>query len=172
MHHLPLLAFFVTVFMSVSAAWAQTPSKELDSHGDWKTYTMDGGKVCYALSVPKDITPKNVNRDPIFFLVTDWQAKQVKAEPEVIPGYKYKDGSSVTVQVGPDKFTFVTNNDAPGSGAWSRDRADEARLMTLMQRGSTMTVTGTSSRGTVTKDTYSLTGFSAALASIHKACKM
>ncbi len=33
-----------------------------------------------------------------------------------------------------------------------------------------MVVKGTSSRGTLTTDTYSLTGFSAALQSIDKAC--
>jgi hypothetical protein len=39
-----------------------------------------------------------------------------------------------------------------------------------MRAGATMTVTGTSTRGTVTKDIYSLTGFTAANETINKAC--
>ena len=39
-----------------------------------------------------------------------------------------------------------------------------------MKAGKQLIVRGTSSRGTATTDTYSLAGFSAALAAIDKAC--
>jgi hypothetical protein len=51
-----------------------------------------------------------------------------------------------------------------------KDPADEAKLITAMQGGSTMVVTGTSLRGSTTKDTYSLSGISAALDKIHSSC--
>jgi hypothetical protein len=139
---------------------------------DWSAYTIDTGgtKVCYVLSQPKSTSPKNVKRDPIFFLLSDWPSRKAKGEPEVVPGYPYKKDSKVTAQVGSDKFTFFTQNDGSDGSAWVETVADEARLVNAMRRGASMIVTGTSTRGTLTKDTYSLSGVSAALDKIHAAC--
>ena len=41
-----------------------------------------------------------------------------------------------------------------------------------MKRGAQIVVTGTSQRGTVTHDTYSLAGLSDALDKIHESCGM
>ncbi len=46
------------------------------------------------------------------------------------------------------------------------------RLVTAMTRGASAVATGLSARGTKTVDTYSLSGFSDALAKIHSACNM
>jgi hypothetical protein len=169
------LGFSAALFgMSVlgSAALAQSTPVQLGQSGSWTAYTMDGGKTCYTVSIPRSIEPRNVSRDPIFFIITDWSTRRVKGEPQVVPGYKYKDGSTVNVQIGTDKFTFFTQNDASVGGAWIQNRADEQRLVDAMQHGAQMIVTGTSTRGTLTKDTYTLAGLSASLTSIHKACNM
>ena len=52
----------------------------------------------------------------------------------------------------------------------SYSAADRA-IVAAMKAGRQMIVRGTSTRGTLTTDTYSLSGFSAALAAIDKACK-
>jgi hypothetical protein len=155
----------------VPAAASASPTL-LGVYKDWSAYkTGSGGsETCYALSQPKTTLPDHVNRDPIFFLLSDWPARKAKAEPEVVPGYPYKDGSKVTAQVGSDKFTFFTKNEDKAGNAWVEAKTDEARLVRAMRRGSQMIVTGTSSRGTLTHDTYSLSGVSAALSKIHKAC--
>jgi len=44
-------------------------------------------------------------------------------------------------------------------------------MITAMKRGSKMLVVGTSSRGTVTTDTYSLSGFTKTKSTIDKTCK-
>lgn len=155
----------------VPAAAADNPTL-LGAFKDWSAYTVGSGasKTCYALAQPKSTSPKNVTRDPVFFLISDWPARKAKGEPEVVPGYPYKDGSKVTAQVGSDKFTFFTKNEDKTGNAWVEAQADEARLVDAMRRGAQMIVTGTSDRGTLTKDTYSLSGISAALDKIHKAC--
>ena len=145
----------------------------LGAYQNWSAYATGSGdaKTCYALSQPKSMSPRHVNRDPVFFLVSDWPGRHAKAEPEVVPGYPYKDGSKVTVEVGSDKFTLFTKNDSSGDGnAWVEAKSDEPRLVDAMRRGSQMT--GTSSRGTLTKDVYSLAGISAALEKAHSACGM
>ena len=57
-----------------------------------------------------------------------------------------------------------------GDNAWAYDFAADRAIVAAMKAGQKMTVRGTSRRGTVTTDTYSLSGFSAALAAIDKAC--
>lgn len=168
-----LLAAAAAVAGFSPAVAADSPTL-LGAFKDWSAYTTGSGKTktCYVLSQPKTTLPKNVNRDPVFFLISDWPARKAKGEPEVVPGYPYKKGSKVTAQVGSDKFTFFTKNEGSDGNAWVEAKADEARLVEAMRRGAQMIVTGTSSRGTLTKDTYSLSGVSAALDRIHKACGM
>ncbi len=161
-------------FVSGTAAAADSPTL-LGAYKDWSAYTTGSGdsKTCYALSQPKSMSPSNVTRDPVFFLVSDWPGRKAKAEVEVVPGYPYKDSSKATVQVGSDKFTLFTKNEGGGDGnAWVEAKADEPRLVDAMRRGAQMIVTGTSSRGTLTKDVYSLSGISNALDKIHSACGM
>jgi hypothetical protein len=157
-----------------ATAFADTPPTLLGSFKDWTAFqaTASGGRTCYALSQPKSSEPKKAKRDPVYFLVSDWPSRRVKAEPEVVPGYEYKADSSVTAAVGSDKFEFFTKNEDGGGSAWVKDASDESRLVEAMKRGSDMVVTGVSKRGTTTTDTYSLNGLTAALDKVHAACGM
>ncbi|HEY0105122.1 MAG TPA: hypothetical protein VGB91_03490 [Rhizomicrobium sp.] len=141
---------------------------------DWSALTSGSGssKTCYAMAKPRASEPRKAKRDPIYFIVTDWPGRHTKGEPEAIPGYTYKDGSTVTAQIGSDKFEFFTQNDGNDGAAWIRKRADEVRFVDAMRTGQELIVTGTSKRGTLTRDTYSLAGFSDAVDSAHKACAM
>ncbi len=115
------------------------------------------------MAKPLSSTPKKAKRDPIYFLISDWPGRRAKNEAEIVPGYKYKDDSTVTAQVGGEKFTFFTKNDTDDGSAWVQDVNDEARLIAAMSRAVTVVVTGTSARGTETKDTYALSGLEQAL---------
>lgn len=160
----PLLAILV-----ISApAFAEAPTA-LGSFRDWDAFKRAQGSevACYAVSTPTDKAPKNVNRDPTFFMVTNWQGRPADAEPSIIIGYPFREGSNATVTVGSAKFEFFTK----GDGAWLADPSDEKRLISAMKGGTTMIVKGTSGRGTLTTDKYSLLGISAALDKISEACK-
>lgn len=155
--------------------FAQAAQPELiGSFRNWTAYSTDAGdaKVCYALAKPVSSQPRKARRDPIYFLVNDWPARKAKGEPEVVPGYEYKDGSDATIEIGSDKFTLFTKNEGGAGGAWVEAQADEERLVQAMKAGSQATVTGTSKHGTVTHDTYSLAGFGDALAKADQACGM
>jgi hypothetical protein len=64
------------------------------------------------------------------------------------------------------QFSLFTDDDT----AWGGDARTDSALVTAMKAGTSMTVRGTSARGTLTTDTYSLAGFTAAHAAIDKAC--
>ncbi|HEY4112466.1 MAG TPA: hypothetical protein VGM17_00255 [Rhizomicrobium sp.] len=141
---------------------------------DWGAFTRGEGeaKVCYALSEPKTKEPANAKRDPIYFLVNNWPARHSRGEPEIVPGYSYKDGSTVTVQVGADRFTFFTKDEGGNGSAWALNAADQGKLVAAMKNGGVALVTGTSKRGTVTKDSYSLAGAGEAIDKAAQACGM
>lgn len=161
--------------LSLGTASADTATL-LGVSKDWSAFTSGNGssKICYALSKPTASDPKKAKRDPIYFLITDWPGRspKAKAEPEAIPGYQFKDGSTATAQVGSDKFELFTKNDDGAGAAWVRKKADEVRLIDAMRRGQQLIVIGTSKRGTETHDTYSLAGLSDALDKIHASCGM
>jgi hypothetical protein len=161
------------IAVCVSPALAENPTS-LGTFKDWTALTVGSGasKSCYVISRPQTTLPAKAKRDPIGFLITDWPTRKAKAEPEVVPGYQYKDGSTVTAEVGSDKFEFFTKNDDGQGGAWIKSPADEARLVTAMRGNAQMIVKGFSKRGTLTTDTYSLAGVSDALDKIHAECKM
>ena len=140
----------------------------------WNAFSAGTGsnKVCYVLSQPSSSEPRKAHRDAIGFLINDWPEKKARSQPEIVPGYKFKDASEVTVQIGSDKFTFYTSNDDHGGSAWMNKTNEESRLIDAMQRGSEAVVTGVSAHGTMTHDTYSLGGLSDALAKMHSACAM
>lgn len=162
-----LAAAAISLAMAGGAA-AQTATA-LGQFRDWGAYVADGsgGKVCYALSQPKSMEPRNVNRDPVYFFVTSRPGQGVKNEVSVVIGYPFGAESRASAQVGSDSFTLFTKDD----GAWVENAAEESRLVAAMRAGATMIVKGTSQRGTNTSDTYSLSGISAALDKIAEECR-
>jgi len=168
-----LLGVFAAA-ISVSSVAADTPPTLLGTFNDWSAFQTNtsSGRTCYTLAKPKFSEPKKAKRDPIYFLISDWPLRKTRSEPEVVPGYQYKADGAVTATIGADKFEFFARNDGDSGSAWIKDQSDEMRLVEAMKHGSFVVVTGVSQRGTVTHDTYSLSGLSAALEKIHTACGM
>lgn len=154
-------------FSAVNCAAAQ--QRSLGSFGDW-TAVVDGSgpkKLCYAGSVPKKAEGKYTSRGDIHLLVTHRPADKVSGEVSVTAGYTYTDGKDAEVQIDGKTFKLFTR----GGNAWAYDAAADREIVAAMKAGRKMIIQGTSSRGTATTDTYSLSGFTAALNAIDKACK-
>jgi hypothetical protein len=162
----------VAVALLAAPASAEAPTL-MGSFKSWYVYSLgaDSSRVCYALAQPATTSPKNVRRDPIYIIISSWPGRGVRNEPSVVPGYPYKEGSTVQVAIGNATFTLFTQNSGTDGGAWIQSPADEARMIDAMKHGVSMTISGTSRRGTLTKDEYSLAGISDALAAIASACK-
>jgi invasion protein IalB len=143
----------------------------LGQYGDWGAYWAPSGtnKVCFVLAKPaaSQTTPPNRPRNPIYFFVASRPAENVRNEVSVMIGYPFKSGADATVEVGTAKFAMNTQSD----GAWIKNVAEEARLIEIMRKGSELTVTGTSSKGTQSVDRYSLKGLGQALDRTSQECK-
>ena len=151
---------------SAGAALANEP-QQIGTFTDWRAYTYEdaGGKICYIVSEPKKAEGNYTRRGDIYFLVTHRPSGKVFDEVSIITGYTYDNGYEPMATIGNQRFKFYSEGDA----AWAFS-AEERNLVTAMKRGANMVVKGRSSRGTITTDTYSLSGVTAAMGAIDKAC--
>lgn len=165
------LAIVGTSVTAAAPALAQAASDApvfIATHRDWHAFqfTEDGKKACYIASRPTQLEPSSVNHGDVYILVTDRPAERKLNVVSVQVGYDFKSSSEVSVTVGSQSFQLFTVNNS----AWSRDDAGDASLVAAMKNGSSMTVKGTSQRGTNVTYTFSLLGITAALGEIEKAC--
>ena len=137
---------------------------------DWSAhqYAEKKGRVCYMHSRPKKSEGDYTKRGDTYIQVTHRVSDRTRNEVSVTAGYTYKKGSSVAMVIDGTKFTLFTDADT----AWGADSNVDNSLVTAMKAGSRMVVKGTSARGTLTTDTYSLAGFTAAHNAIDKACNV
>jgi hypothetical protein len=148
---------------------------------------------------PSQVNGKPVNRDPASFLIIHRDKapsinadgtmakdkngnpvfRKVRNEVQMQPGYPMKpttdsfmhsadiDGKSYPMKSIPDDPS-TPRNDA--EAAWLASMDAEAGFVAALKKGKSLVVHGTSARGTQTTDTYSLSGVTAAMDAIDKAC--
>ena len=136
---------------------------------DWTAYQTGSGatKVCYMASKPTKDEGEYTKRGEIYTMVTHRPGAKSFNVVSIHTGYRYKEGSTAEVVIGGNKFDMFTHEET----AWATDSADDKALVRIMREGSKMIIHGRSWRGTKTKDTYSLLGFTAAHRAINQACK-
>lgn len=168
----PRFASFVFFALALSVG-LNVPSfahaEVLGENGNWVAVKeSEGGKpVCFISSVPQKSEGKYTQRGQVYAIVTHRPADKSFGVVSFQAGYTLKPDAAVTVSIdGKTSFNLF----AQGEFAWTRETADDKALVAAMRAGSNMVVKGVSSRGTETTDTYSLSGISAALADINKAC--
>ncbi len=156
--------------VSLSSVSHAAKPKEIGKFGDWTSYVLveRGSKVCYMVSRPVKAQGKYTNRGDIFALITHRPAENTKDVFSYITGYSYKNQSDASVTIDNKRYTLFTQGDT----AWTPDAEADAKLSKAIRGGSKMTVKGTSSRGTLTTDTYSLKGSGAAYKAISKECNI
>ncbi len=159
------LAFMMLAMAGALPASAQVP-KSIGSNGAWTVYevTDSRGRVCYLASEPASQSGNYSRRDNPAVLVVRLPGKSAEYVT-VHPGYPYKKDSKVKVTIDGRGFDLFTD----GEHAFSFD-ADDRALVDAMKRGSSMTVRGTSTKGTYSLDTYSLKGFTASIDALRAAC--
>lgn len=158
---------WLLVTVAAGPADAQQPTP-IGGKGDWSAYTFveEGNKVCYMASTPKQSKGNYTRRGNIYALVTNRPAESLDGVVSFVTGYTFEKDSSVAVAVDGADFVLFTSEDR----AWSPDQGTDQSMVSAMKKGSTMVVKGTSSRGTLTTDTYSLTGFTATKDLIDQEC--
>lgn len=160
------------ISLSVSAASANQAKAQFS---DWRLFVEGNGqaKNCYIASEPKRSTPKNAKRGDIFLVVSHRPGQGVRNELSVRIGYPFSPTSEPFARVGSDEFGFFTGVEVQNGAdewAWLDKLDDQPRLVTAMKRGNELVFKATSARGTLTTDSYSLKGVTAAMKALDAAC--
>lgn len=159
------------VAISASGLSAQESDNRVAAKTDWSVFVEDDPKECWGVSAPKETVNTRggnvvaVRRSDILLFVT-FRPGGGGGEVSFTGGYPFAGGSTVNLDIGGTQFELFTD----GEWAWSASPQDDAKIITAMKRGAEATLTARSSRGTQTKDTFSLLGFTAALDEAQKRC--
>ena len=121
---------------------------------------------CYIGSSPiKSDLPDTKKRGQNYILVykiigSDENVIQIEA------GYKYNLNRKINVKIDNTEFKFYSTEDSPDT-AWTNN---DIKVIYAMKKGLELTLTGESSRGTITNDVYTLKGFTNAVDLMNKDC--
>lgn len=162
--------FLLTLIAVSTPAWAG--GQKLATHGDWTAYTMQDGhaSVCFMASKPvatEGLSAK-AKRGDVFAMIAHRSDDPSPFVFSFQAGYTYKVGSEATLKVDNQAFSLFTNEDT----AWAKDAATDEKIADAIKKGSKMSLTGTSQRGTTTTDHISLKGTGAAFQTVSKACRI
>lgn len=156
---------------AATGTFAQELTNRVATITDWNVFVEESPKECWGVSKPKETVntrdgkPVSVRRGDILLFVTFRPGKP--GEISFTGGYPFAGGSTVKVDVGGKSFELFTD----GEWAWPGSAADDAALLAALKAGADAVVTARSGKGTNTRDTFSLRGFTAAMEDAGTRCK-
>ena len=153
-----LLTFIIIFFANISNNLfaLEKGSWTLTTDNDW----------CYIGSLPiKSDLPETKKRGENYILVykiigSDQNIVQVEA------GYQYNLDKDIIVKIDNTSFEFYSTEDSSET-AWTEN---DEKVIYAMKKGLELVLSGQSSRGTITNDTYTLKGFTSAINNLNKDC--
>ena len=139
---------------------------------DWSVFVEDNPTECWGVSTPKETVNSRdgrvvaVNRGQTLLMVFYRPSAGAKGQVAFTGGYPFASGSTVSLDISGSTFELFTE----GEWAWPATTDDDAKIITAMKRDASAILSGRSGRGTATKDTFSLLGFTAAVEDAAKRC--
>ena len=121
---------------------------------------------CYIGSLPiKSDLPETKKRGENYILIykiigSDENIVQVEA------GYQYNLDKDIVVKIDNTSFKFYSTEDSSET-AWTNN---DEKVVYAMKKGLVLVLSGQSSRGTITNDSYTLKGFTSAINKLNKDC--
>lgn len=166
------LALGALALVASDAVAQEQSTNRVAAKTDWSVFVEDNPTECWGVSTPKEVVNTRdgrvvaVNRGQTLLMVFYRPSAEAKGQVAFTGGYPFASGSTVNMNISGNEFELFTE----GEWAWPATTADDAKIIAAMKRGADATLTARSSRGTQTKDTFSLLGFTAAVEDAAKRC--
>jgi len=154
----------MTLALGATALQAQESSNVVATMTDWSVFVEESPKECKETVNTKDGNPVQVRRGDILLFVTF--RPSASGEISFAGGYPFAGGSTVKLDVDGTTYDLITD----GEWAWPGTKDDDAAILSALKKGTTAVLTAKSGKGTQTKDTFSLRGFTAAMEDAAKRC--
>jgi len=159
---------------AATAATAQdTSTNQVATNTAWSVFEDTDPRECWAVSAPTETVNTRdgrvvaVRRGDILLMTFFRPAAEVQGQITFTGGYPFANGSTVNMKIGDDEFELFTE----GEWAWPATTEDDAKILAAMKRGIDAVLTARSTRGTQTRDTFSLLGYTAAVEEAEKRCQ-
>ncbi len=114
----------------------------------------------------RDGQPVEVSRGETLLFVFYRPSEGVNGQVTFTGGYPFAANSTVTLDVAGSQFTLFTEDE----WAWPASPEEDARIVEALKGGEEAVLTGQSGRGTVTRDTFSLLGFTSSIEEASSRC--
>jgi len=165
-----LLAWAAT---GVAAQDEEESTNQVAAETAWSVFEDNDPRECWAVSSPTETVNTRdgrvvaVKRGDILLMTFYRPDAGVDGQVTFTGGYPFASGSTVNVVIGEQEFEMFTE----GEWAWPASTTDDAKIIAAMKRGTDAVLTAVSSRGTTTKDTFSLLGYTAAVEEAENRCQ-
>jgi len=163
----------LALMVSASVVSAQdTSSNRVAANTDWSVFVENDPTECWAVSAPKETVNSrdgqvvSVRRGEVLLFVFYRPGAGVQGQVTFTGGYPFASGSTAELAIGGTTFELFTE----GEWAWPATPEADAQIVAAMKRGAEATVSARSGRGTVTRDTFSLLGFTAGVEEAANRC--
>ena len=155
------MKIFLIFFLFIVSFLSQASSLE---KGKWSFVKTD--EYCYvaSLAIDTDLDPDKKRGE--YYILVYKNIGNPDTVVQIEAGYTYNTDEPIVVKIDKSEYIFFTTTDLPGF-AWTND---DEKIIYAMKKGLKLTVTGESNRGTVTNDTYTLSGFTASYNKLKEEC--
>lgn len=156
--------------LGAQTANAQESTNRVAAMTDWSVFEEGNPKECWGVSSPKETVntrdgqPVSVRRGDILLFVTFRPG--AAGEISFSGGYPFASGSTVNLDIDGTSFDLITD----GEWAWPGSPEDDSTILNALKKGTNAVLSAKSGKGTQTKDTFSLRGFTAAMEEAAKRC--
>jgi hypothetical protein len=158
--------------LTLGPAEAQDSSNRVAAATDWAVFVENDPQECWGVSKPKQTVNTRggrtvqVRRGDTLLFVAFRPGSGGDGQIAFTGGYPFRPGSNVKLQIAGNNFDLFTD----GEWAWPAGDNEDATILSAMKNGVEAVLSGQSARGTETKDTFSLMGFTEAMDEAEARC--
>ena len=158
---------FIAATSIAGSAFAQSV-QVIGTFKDWAAYSASegAGAVCFAMSKPSTIDPSPDGYTQAYLYLTHRPSENVSNELNLVAGFEFAPEQPASLTVGGKSFDLFTQKDA----AWLLDTTQAQSLAGTMRAGTSLVIQGTTDKGILVTETFSLSGATAASKAIDSGC--
>jgi hypothetical protein len=162
------LCIVLALLLAGTVAASAQSVQSIGEFKNWAAYSASegAGAVCFAMSKPSEVSPQPDDYTQGYLYLTHRPAENVTNELNIVAGFEFAPDQPATLSVGGKSFELFTQKDA----AWLLDPSQNDNLAGAFRAGTSVVVEGTSAKGILVTETFSLSGATAASRAIDGGC--
>lgn len=162
-------AAILAALLALSAAPATAQSvKQLGLFHDWSAYSAPSGtgEICFVVTKPSSVTPSPAGYSQAYLYLTDRPDEKIANEFNLIAGFKLAADQPASLTVDGQTYPLFVRADS----AWLKDPTQGGNLAGSIRAGASLVVDLVSDQGTKVRESFSLSGATAASKAMSDAC--